>query len=58
MARELAAVIVEQGIDDPGMSAAFAKTVARLRRDNRFATLIFALYRWFFTSGFLSRSPR
>ena len=55
MARELAAVIVEQGIDDPGMSAAFAKTVARLRRDNRFATLIFALYRWFFTSGFLSR---
>lgn len=55
MARELAAITLEQGIDYHGMSAAFAKTIARLRRDNRFANLIFFLYRWFFTSRFLSR---
>lgn len=55
MARDLAAIALEQGVDDRGMGAAFAKTVAVLRRDNRFATLIFFLYRWFFNSRFFSR---
>jgi hypothetical protein len=55
MAQELAAIIMEQGVDYRSMEAGFNKTIARFKRDNRFAVLIFLLYRRFFTSRYLSR---
>jgi flavin-dependent dehydrogenase len=55
MARQLAAIIVKRGIDDHSMEAGFNTIVSRYRRDNRFAMVIFFLYRWFFTSPYLSR---
>ncbi len=55
MARDLAEVIVEHGIDIESLASCYGPAVARFRRDNRFASLIFFLYRRFFTSRSLSR---
>jgi flavin-dependent dehydrogenase len=55
MARDLAAVVFDRGIDLGNLKAGYKPTLQRFRRDNRFATLIFFMYRWFFTSPFLSR---
>lgn len=55
LTRDLATVILEDGVDSASLKNGFAKTLARFRRDNHFATVIFSLYRWFFTSPFLSR---
>ena len=55
MAKDLADVIFEQGTDLASLESGYGATLARFRRDNRYATLIFLLYRWFFTSPSLSR---
>ena len=55
MAESLAAAVFDEGIDVASLEAGYVPTIARFRRDNRYATLIFILYRWFFTNPFLSR---
>ena len=55
MARDVAAVVFDRGIDFDNLEAGYKPTLQRFRRDNQFATLIFFMYRWFFTSPFLSR---
>ena len=55
MARDLAAVIVDRGTSLASLASGYSPTLARFRRDNRFASLIFFVYRWFFTHSSLSR---
>jgi flavin-dependent dehydrogenase len=55
MARDLAEVIFERGIDSAALATGYGSTVDQFRRDNRYARLIFSLYRWFFTSRSWSR---
>jgi hypothetical protein len=55
MAQSLAQAVFDEGIDEQSLEAGYGPAVARVKRDNRYATVIFFLYRWFFTSPFLSR---
>jgi hypothetical protein len=55
MASDLAKAVVDIGVDSSSLAAAYAPTIKRFRRDNRFASLIFFLYRWIFTSTTWSR---
>ena len=55
MARHLAEAVVEHGVDFKTLAAAYGPAIDRFRRDNKFASLIFFLYRWFFTSTTWSR---
>ena len=55
MASVLAKAVVEVGVDARSLAAAYGPTINRFRRDNRFASLIFFLYRWVFTSTIWSR---
>jgi hypothetical protein len=55
MARDLAGVLFERGVDFSSLQAGYGSAVAEFHRDNRFATPIFMLYRRFFTSPILSR---
>jgi hypothetical protein len=55
MAESLAESILEEGIDRHSLERRYGPTIARFRRDNRYATVIFFLYRWFFTSPVMSR---
>jgi flavin-dependent dehydrogenase len=55
MSHDLAEAVVEFGTDIHSLAAAYGPTIRRFRRENRYASLIFFLYRWFFTSGVWSR---
>lgn len=55
MAESLATAIFERGIDVESLTSGYGPTLRGFRRDNRFAKLIFFLYRWFFTSTLWSR---
>ena len=55
MARDLAEAVVDRGVDARNLAKAYGPTINRFRRENRFASLIFFLYRWFFTSSAWSR---
>lgn len=55
MARALAEVVIKRGIDTKSLAAGYGPTLNRFRRDNRYAVLIFNLYRWFFQSPTWSR---
>jgi flavin-dependent dehydrogenase len=55
MALDLAKAIVERGVDSSTLAETYGPTIDRFRRENRFASLIFFLYRWFFTSAAWSR---
>ena len=55
MARDLAKVVLGQGTDSASLAWGYGPTLTRFRRDNRFASVIFFLYRWFFISPTLSR---
>ena len=55
MAESLARTLVEEGIDERSLATGYGPTIADFKRDNRYATLIFFLYRRFFTNPFLSR---
>lgn len=55
MARDLAAVVLREGVDTGSLAAGYASTLARFRRDNRYAALIFCMYRWFYTRRLWSR---
>jgi hypothetical protein len=55
MAADLAKAVVDTGVDARSLAAAYGPTINRFRRDNRFASLIFFLYRWIFTSTTWSR---
>lgn len=55
MAERLAATVFDEGIDVHSLDVGYGPAITHFRRDNRYATLIFILYRWFFTIPFLSR---
>ncbi|RLQ21360.1 hypothetical protein DWB85_12570 [Seongchinamella sediminis] len=55
MARSLAATLVDEGLDRKSLRRGYGRTLNRFRRDNHYARIIFALYRIFFCSRFLSR---
>jgi hypothetical protein len=55
MAESLAATLFERGVDRQSLERGYGPTLADFRRDNRFAAIIFFLYRWFFTSPSWSR---
>jgi hypothetical protein len=55
MASSIAETITERGIDSANLAAGYGRTVDEFRRDNRYASIIFTLYRWFFINPFLSR---
>ena len=55
MARSLASTLLEYGVDNSCLKRRYGRTLKRFQRDNRYATIIFALYRVFFTNSFLSR---
>jgi len=55
MAESLAAAVFDEGIDAHSLAVGYGPAIAHFRRDNRYANLIFILYRWFFTNPFLSR---
>lgn len=55
MARDLATAIVERGTALASLAAGYEPTLRKFRRDNRFASVIFFLYRWFFTHSSPSR---
>jgi flavin-dependent dehydrogenase len=55
MARSLASTLLNDGVDNRSLKRGYGRTLQRFQRDNRYATVIFALYRVFFTNPFLSR---
>ena len=55
MARALALTITKTGIDKNSLASGYWPIVDRFRRDNKYAALIFNLYRWFFQSPTWSR---
>ncbi len=55
MARSLASTLINDGVDNNSLRRGYGRTLNRFKRDNRYATIIFALYRVFFTNSFLSR---
>ncbi|WP_238946968.1 NAD(P)/FAD-dependent oxidoreductase [Seongchinamella unica] len=55
MARSLAATLLDEGVDKRSLRRGYRRTLRRFQRDNHYATVIFALYRLFFTNRFLSR---
>ncbi len=55
MAARLADTIVNIGIDQRSLQLGYESLLKEFRRDNYYASVIFFLYRWFFTNRFLSR---
>ncbi|MBU6402059.1 MAG: hypothetical protein KGS61_17210, partial [Verrucomicrobia bacterium] len=54
-ARALVEAVLTQGVDAESLRRAYAPVLNRFRRDNRFAAVVFALHRLFFSSSVLSR---
>ena len=55
MARAIARIALDRGVDEHTLHSVYGDVIARFRRDNRFAGIIFFVYRRFFTNTFLSR---
>ena len=55
MAASVVNTIIDRGIDNESLAVGYGPTIAGFQKDNRYATVIFTLYRWFFTNPFLSR---
>jgi hypothetical protein len=55
MAENLARAVFDEGVDEASLAAGYGPTITRFKRDNYYATVIFFLYRLFFTNPFLSR---
>lgn len=55
MAASIVQTIFDAGVDGPSLMKGYGPTIAGFQRDNRFAAVIFVLYRWFFINPFLSR---
>lgn len=55
MAASVVNTIIDRGIDSESLVAGYGPTIAGFKKDNRYATVIFTLYRWFFINPFLSR---
>ncbi len=55
MAASVVKTIIERGVDSQSLAAGYGRTIAGFQKDNRYAAVIFTLYRWFFVSPFLSR---
>ena len=55
MSRSLAYTLLNIGTDNSSLQQGYVPTLTNFRRDNRYATVIFALYRLFFSNHFLSR---
>lgn len=55
MAASAVDAMIDRGIDNESLAAGYGHTIAGFRKDNRYAAVIFTLYRWFFVNPFLSR---
>ncbi len=55
MAASIAATVFTDGVDCASMASGYGRTIADIEKDNRYAVVIFALYRWFFVNPVLSR---
>jgi len=55
MAKAMAATALGRGVDSASLDAGYGSHIRAIRRDNRYAAVIFVLYRWFFINPFLSR---
>ncbi|MEH6585707.1 MAG: hypothetical protein V7720_04065 [Halioglobus sp.] len=51
----LAAAALEEGVDQASLKRGYGPLITRFRKDNRYAAIIFFLYRWFFISPAWSR---
>jgi flavin-dependent dehydrogenase len=54
-ARALADTVLTLGVDAGSLRRGYGPTLERFQRDNRFASLVFAIHRLFFSSSVLSR---
>ena len=55
MAASVVNTIIDRGIDNESLANGYGPTIAGFQKDNRYAVVIFILYRWFFTNRLLSR---
>ena len=55
MAQGLAAAVFAEGVDYNSLQRGYSPIIASFNRDNRYAAIIFFLYRWFFASPTFSR---
>ncbi|MEP4146131.1 MAG: hypothetical protein ABJL54_02860 [Halioglobus sp.] len=55
MARSLAESALEVGVDRDSLNSSYGQVIARFRRDNVYAIIIFSLYRILFVNRYLSR---
>lgn len=55
MAASIAVTVFASGMDSGSLASGYGQTIADLEKDNRYAAVIFVLYRWFFVNPVLSR---
>ncbi len=55
MAESLAETAIASGVDHRSLALGYGRMIDSIRKDNRYATVIFVLYRWFFVNPLLSR---
>lgn len=55
MAASLAETAIASGVDHRSLALGYGRTIDSIKKDNRYATVIFLLYRWFFSNRLLSR---
>jgi len=55
MAEGIARTVLDRGVDSQSLASGYGRIIRGIEKDNRYAAIIFVLYRWFFTNAFLSR---
>lgn len=55
MAKSLAETVVTSGVDCKSLAKGYGGMIESIQKDNRFAAVIFVLYRWFFINPLLGR---
>jgi len=55
MAASLSETVISSGVDCRSVAAGYGPMIDSIQKDNRYAAIIFILYRWFFVNPLLSR---
>ena len=55
MAEGIASTVLGAGLDSRSVASGYGRVITDIQKDNRYAAVIFMLYRWFFVNPFLSR---
>jgi len=55
MAARIAHTVIADGVDGRSLAHGYGRLIDSIRKDNRYSTIIFVLYRWFFVNRLLSR---